>query len=244
MFCIGRDVTERKIIETKIFEYQQRLKELASELILTEEKHRREIAKDLHDHVGQLLASSRFQLAAMQKSISDEDLKQKLSKISEVLFMAVQDTRNIISDLSLPQLSELGIQAAIEDWVDEHIHIKHGVEVEFHSPRQKYSLDEKVRILAFRSVRELLTNIIKHANARKVSLDMKPHKNYLNITITDDGIGFDYNPERINMSSKGGLGLFSIQERMQDIGGSLEISSAKGEGTKAVLSVPLLEARP
>ena len=239
LYCIGRDITERKNTENKILESQQRLKDLASELILTEEKHRREIAKDLHDHVGQLLASSRFQLAALKKSINDDELKQKLDKVSEILLLAIQDTRNIISDLSLPQLNELGLHAAIDDWVDDHLHIKHGLEVEFQSTRKKYQLDEKVRILVFRSVKELLTNIIKHANAKKVSVEMIEQENFLQITISDDGQGFDYSTEQVRAAKKGGLGLFSIQERMQDIGGSLEIISVKGKGATVILSIPL-----
>lgn len=186
-----------------------------------------------------MLASSRFQLAALKKSINDDELKQKLDKISEILYLAVQDTRSIISDLSLPQLNELGLHAAIEDWVDEHLHIKHGIQVEFNSGRMKYQLDEKVRILVFRSVKELLTNIIKHANASKVSVEMIEQENFLQITINDDGQGFDYTHEQLQSANKGGLGLFSIQERMQDIGGVLEIISVKGKGTKVTLSVPL-----
>lgn len=100
-------------------------------------------------------------------------------------------------------------------------------------------MEEETRIIAFRSIRELLTNVTKHAQAKKVRVKLEQQGDKLYILISDDGIGFDYNPEIIRLNKMSGFGLFSIQERMQDIGGSMKINSSKGMGSKVLLTIPL-----
>ncbi len=118
---IVRDITERKRAERELKKYQGRLQSLAAQLTLAEEKERRRIATDLHDQIGQLLASSRFQLAAMINKSDDPALSEKLQNVSGNLRQAVDDTRHIIADLSSPMLEELGLVPAISEWLEENI---------------------------------------------------------------------------------------------------------------------------
>jgi len=233
------DATKQKMAEHQVMKYQERLKALAAELILAEERQRREIATVLHDHVGQILASSRLQLTAVVQSTQDENLIPKLNAISENLRQVVREIRDLIFDLGSPLLNELGLVAATKDWLDEQVHHRYGLRTELYTDHQKFPLDEEIRILLFRSIKELLTNVIKHANANRVKVSLKQQERNLSVTVFDDGIGFTYNADLVRIKNSGGFGLFSIQERLQDIGGHMEINSSPGKGTEVVLTVPM-----
>ena len=121
MYCIGHDMTKRKQAEAEILEYQQRLKALAAELTLTEERERRRIAADLHDHVGQSLAFARIQLAAARKAPSETRRNTSLDSASQTLRETIQATRNLVFELSSPLLNEIGLEAALSEWADENV---------------------------------------------------------------------------------------------------------------------------
>jgi signal transduction histidine kinase len=177
----------------------------------------------------------RLQLAAARKSSSKDRLMTTLDETSEAIRQAVGSIRSLVYDLSSPSMNEIGISAAISEWLAEQIQKKHGLKTEFIDEYGRVPLDDDVRAMLFRSVRELLTNVVKHAQAKKVTVDIKTTDSSLNIMVQDDGVGLDYEKESAKI---GHFGLFSIRERMSDLGGSLEIVSEPGRGTKVTLSVP------
>ena len=125
------DISARKQLEQRLQEYQHRLKSLAGQLTLAEERERRRIAADLHDDVGQSLALTRLQLAAARKGLpAEEPLAAQLEDISQSLLRAIQETRHLIFELSSPALDELGLGAAIADWSEEQASGRHGLDVE------------------------------------------------------------------------------------------------------------------
>ena len=184
----------------------------------------------------QSLALARIQLATARKRTPGDGLTVILDEISESMRQAVANTRNIVYDLSSPSMNEIGLSAAISEWLAEQIQKKHGLKTEFIDECGRVPMDDNVRAILFRTVRELLTNVIKHAQANKVTVSMKTMDGSLNIAVQDDGIGLDYGKESGKI---GHFGLFSIRERMSDLGGSLEIVSEPGKGTKAILNAPL-----
>ena len=127
IYAIARDITESKEAEEKILTYQKRLKELGSEMTLNEEKQRKQMATELHDHVGQLLASSRLQIAALDEGMEKQEILSKMQDISSGLLQAIQATRSAIFNLSPPQLNEIGLFAATADWMEEQIEGKYGI---------------------------------------------------------------------------------------------------------------------
>jgi signal transduction histidine kinase len=237
--AVVEDISERKRVEQRIQDYQYRLKALASELTLAEEKERRRIAGDLHDHVSQSLALARLRLAAAAKAGSEAKRLSIMEEISECLRQAVGETRNVVFDLSSPSMNEIGLVAATSEWLEEEVQKRHGLKTEFVDECGTVPLDEDVRAILFRSVRELLTNVIKHARASRVLVQLKRKEDSLTIVVEDDGVGFD--PEAVlpMAGQKGSFGLFSVQERMTDLGGSLDIESEPGRGCRIVLTAPL-----
>ena len=239
------DITERRQAENKLQQYQKRLKSLAVQLTLSEEQERRRIAEDLHDHIGQSLALARMQLAMARKGVPQSDKRDaQFDNISQSLLKAIQDTRHLIFELSSPSLNELGLAAAISEWMDEYVVKKHGLEARFFDHTQEFLLNTDLRAILFRNVRELLTNALKHARAKTISVWLETTAEGLEITIQDDGVGFDPSICQRNGDDCGGFGLFSIQERMTDLGGKLMISSQPGAGCTVVLGFPLHKQSP
>jgi PAS domain S-box-containing protein len=142
VLIMARDISERKITENKIIKYQERLKALASELIITEERQRKQIATDLHDNVGQLLASSRLQMAAINEGMEKEVILLKIESVSQGMLQAIQSIRNAIFDLSPPQLNEIGLFAATSDWLEDQIELKHGIKTTIRGEDRFYPLTE------------------------------------------------------------------------------------------------------
>jgi two-component system sensor histidine kinase EvgS len=241
--AIVRDISERRKQERRIGIYQQRLKALASQLTMSEERERRRVATELHDHVGQSLAIARIQLASAQKSSSDEASAHLLEGISRTLLEASQQTRHLIFDLSTPAIKELGLQAAITDWLNEKMP-PHGIAAELvdHTEwTEAHPITDDEAALLFRHTRELLNNVIKHAKADTVTVEVETTANEILITVQDNGVGFDATAFSDRGGRSGHFGLFSIEEGMTDMGGRLEIESSLGKGCRAVLRLPIAD---
>lgn len=240
--CLIWDVGERKRAEEELRKYQERLRTLALELSLVQERERRRIAIDLHDHIGQNLAISKMKLAAVREVSRDANILEPLNEIYSLIVQTIQDARSLVFELSPPVLYELGFEAGVE-WLAESIQNEHGIMVECVHDRAMSPLDEDLKIVLYQIVRELLLNIVKHALASKVTVSIAHQKGLILIRVEDNGVGF--NPALIthNRGMRNGFGLFSIRERMNYLGGELEIESDGRSGTKIVLRVPLPRKR-
>ena len=128
--------------------------------------------------------------------------------------------------------------AALADWMDEELEVKHGIKAVVLGDDKYFDISNEERFLLFRCVRELLINVIKHAQANKVALRIVEENDLLTIGVEDNGIGMDRNSETKDPKQIG-FGLFSIEERIQNVGGSMDINSKLGSGTKITLFLPL-----
>jgi len=239
MISFGIDVTERKQTEQAILDYQQRLKWLASELTLAEEHERRRIAALLHDGVGQTLALARIQLARALRTSSETQRKGLLEDTSGTLLDIIQVTRNLVYDLSSPLLNEIGLEAAISSWLEAEADKKLDIKSRVFDDGYEKSLSEDMRVILFRNVRELVTNVVKHAHATSIEVRLERVGDNIRVSVEDDGVGMDTGARAMITKGGGGFGLFSIQERMSDLGGSLDIVSEPGRGYTATLTAPL-----
>jgi len=232
------NITEQKEAQERERRYQERLKALAFELTLSEERERRRLAVDLHDHAGQSLALAQIRLATAKKAAGDAGLVATLDEVSEALLEAVHETQNVVHELGSPSMHELGLDAAISEWLESRIASRHGLKTEFTADKLSLRLGDDTQAILFRNVRELLTNVVKHARAKEVSVRVRVEGDTLTIVVKDDGVGFDEQAVAGARNDEGGFGLFSIRERMGDLGGSLEIESEPGVGCAAVLVLP------
>ena len=224
------DITQQKQAE-------QKLRSLASKLLLVGEQERREIAVGLHDHIGQTLAASNIKLGDL---LSKPALRYKkpLNEIRELIDLAIQNTRSLTFDLSPPVLYELGLEAAIE-WLAEKTQKEHGFAIDVERPSSPVSMDHEIRILLFQIVRELLFNVVKHAKARRVRISVLGDSDEIRIRVKDDGVGFDTSKVQLQSAEGGGFGFFSIRERLSYFRGILEIVPKLRLGTDVTITAPL-----
>ena len=228
------DITARKQAETDLMAYQRRLRSLASQLSLAEERERRRIAAGLHDYACQNLVLFKMKLQALSEPLPAAEMDE-IADICQTLDRTIESVRGLVFDLSSPTLYKFGLEAALEELLEDKVEAQHGIHYTFHDDGAAKPLAEDVRILLFQSVRELLINIIKHAQARVVTLDVARFDDSIRIEVTDDGIGFDVGDVLADPSRNYGFGLFNIKERLDFIGGCLDVDSRRGEGSRITL---------
>lgn len=237
--CIIDDITERKKTQQRLLDDREQLKSLASRLSLTEERERHRLATLLHDHIGQSLVISKIKLDQLRKSADAAGLASAIGDISHSIGQMIQEVRTLTFDLSYPILYELGFEAAVAEWLTEQIEEKYDVKTEFQDDGQDKPLDEDIRALLFRNVRELLINIVKHAQAQHVKVSVARADKNICVGVEDDGVGFDPADVAAAAARRAEFGLFSIRERLEQLGGYLEIDSKPGQGAKITMVAPL-----
>jgi PAS domain S-box-containing protein len=237
---IIRDITFREENEKKLFTYQNQLRALTAKLLSAEERERRDLAMVLHDEVGQLLAMTRLNLESADGKRGEEGEVRGLSQARSLLGQAIARTRSLTWELSSQSLYELGLEAAVEE-LCETFQKRFGLQCRVAREAEETELPEEIRGTLYRSVREILSNVLKHAGATEVSVDFSSGKGWLRVSVADNGRGFESEEALSNPEKKGRFGLFSIRERMNLLGGSLSVASSSGEGSKITLLVPLEE---
>jgi len=219
---------------------QARLRALATELNLTEQRERRRLATELHDHLGQMLVVGKMKLSqATQLPGLMPRCLGLLNEVDEVLTQSLTYTRTLVADLAPPALRDFGLLGGLEWLVKQMRH--HGLVVSLHTSLEQLQLPEHQAIPLFQSIRELLTNVMKHSESDDVTVSLEQHIGTLRIEVRDNGVGFDPAAEKKNTENSSKFGLFSIGERMQALGGTFEVESMPGHGTIARLNLPVSE---
>src|SRR6188472_1643693 len=221
-----------------------RLQALASELTLAEQRERKRLASELHDYLAQILALGRIKMSQLRQKLSatEPPVQQLVGEIDNLLEKAGEYTRSLMAKLNPPVLDELGLPSALT-WLAKQMPL-HGLLVEVRLFQEQVALPDDQSVLLFQSVRELLINVAKHAGTDRatVSLRVDPDQQ-LSIEVQDQGRGFD--PVALEARSENGrFGLFSVRERMQAMGGRLDLTSRPGEGTTVTMILPLGKAKP
>ena len=245
-FCLEHfaEELERKVTTrtAELLQSQERLRALATELNLSEQRERKHLAEQLHDHLQQMLVLGKLKVAQGKRIFPSAD--SLMRQLEEIFSEALTYTRTLVTELSPPVLREQGLTAAVK-WLSEYMQ-KYEMVVHVSIPGNiPLDLPEDQKLLLFQSVRELLINASKHSGTHEAAVTIQRREGVLEIEVRDHGIGFDC--AAVANSSKatltGGLsskfGLLSINERMRALGGTLDIQSSPGKGTVAILSLPL-----
>lgn len=213
---------------------------LASALTLAEQRERRRIAQVLHDDVQQMLYGILAQ-SHLIKIKSPPDVQVSLDShfddMNALIHQTIDAARTLAVELSPPVLKLEGMSAAFE-WLSDQMYKMHGLSIELVMPNECYIPSEDLRVLVIQLVRELLFNVVKHAGVNEAKLMVSEQRDFLGIDVADNGEGFKLNGERLN-GAYGGFGLYSVQERLDLLGGSLRVESAPGQGTVVSILVPL-----
>ena len=214
------------------------LRSLASELTVTEERQRRDLAQELHDQLQQLLVACRMKLGTLQRAADPERTRRLAQEVDDLLHESIQYTRVLTTQLSPPVLHQKGLQAALK-WLAPQFQERFGLKVDVEGTDDAETAREDVRVLMFQAVRELLFNTAKHAATDQARIRVHRENERLLVTVEDQGKGFDPAKVARRPGGAGGLGLFSIQERLRSLGGHMDIRSAPGQGTRTTLMAPV-----
>lgn len=216
----------------------EQLRALAAELMRAEQKERRRVALMLHEHIQQLLVAARIQLDVVQIGELTAERRAPFQKAQQIIGEAVEACRSLTVELSPPVLQEEGLVAALH-WLAKQLQDRHGLTVELTLSEDVVEPPTKeLRELLFLAIKELLTNVVKHAdtNHARVSMDwVAPHR--LRVEVCDEGRGFAYPSDAMPSASSGSWGLFNIRERVDYIGGEFVVESSPGRGTRAAITV-------
>ena len=236
--CNIRNITERKQAEAKRKEYSHKLQVLSRRLVEAQETERRNIARELHDEIGQALTVMQLNLQAMLLSPGTEVVSPRLNESLEVVERVLEQVRDISLDLRPSILDDLGLEPALR-WYTERQAALVELRVEFHADRLEQRLDSMIETECFRVAQEALTNVVRHAQAKAVTVELRKEDGQLHLRVRDDGVGFDVVPIRDQAMRGASLGLLSMEERASLAGGGLEFKSNPGKGTEVHAWFPL-----
>ena len=237
VLVINSDITERKLGEEALVLQREQLRALAERLQWVREEDRKRVARDLHDQIGQILTAIKMDMTWMTRHLpeSEGEVRARLKESIQLINDGVKAVRAICSGLRPGVLDDLGLAAAIE-WQANEFASRNGVLCQVSVPPVDLHLDGDRATATFRIFQECLTNVIRHAQAKSVRVDLCQEEESILLVVQDDGIGFS---ESGFSNAFGSLGLLGMKERAQFCGGDMQISSSPGNGTTVTVRVPV-----
>lgn len=225
------------MIEDKVNNYNEEIRKLSKHLHNIREEEKGRIARQIHDELGQILTTLKMDLSYLAEEIqmSSPAIFERIMNALRLTDNAINSARQISSELRVPLLDHLGLIPAIE-WLISEFEKRNNIICSKILPKN-LSIEKEKSIAIFRIIQELLLNISKHAKATKTSIEISIIDNYMNLIIEDNGIGID---DEILVKSNS-LGLISVKERVNLLGGEIKIESKKNKGTKFSILLPLKE---
>lgn len=229
------DITPRKQAEKEV-------RYLSRRLMDTAEQERKRLARDLHDECGQILSALHLGMEALQRSIPDEleDQRMKCDELIGLVQQLGETIRNISHELRPGMLDDLGLIPTLEWYLKDFADRSQQIQTEFQALGFQRRLDPETEIVLYRIVQEGLNNVARHARAKRVSVSLTcSHPNVI-LTLRDDGVGFEAKRDvSASDTTKRGIGLLGMRERVASVGGSIHIRSAKGKGTVVRAELPI-----
>ena len=227
--------TLNESLEEKVAARTAQLQALSLALAQAEQQERRRLAEVLHDHLQQLLAAARMHLGLVRRGELSERQGQAARQTDELLGEAMQVSRSLSVELSPPALREGGLSEAL-GWLGEQMRERHGLAVQVDAEPGAEPQADELQALLLQGVRELLFNVVKHADTDRATVRMRRVGEEVEIVVADEGRGF---AAAAAPRGEGSFGLGTLRGRLRILGGNLEMHSAPGEGTRVTIRVPL-----
>jgi len=210
---------ERKVAEKILLADKARLKSLVSESLLAEDRKKHSISVQVHEQILQTLVVSKMKLEILSESTSSEEFSKEVNDVCRLLSTTIRDLNALTLEINSPVLHELGFEKGVDSLLKQ-IERKHGITSKFKDDGQVKHLSADVRDVLFQSVRELFTNILKHAHAQILKVSIRKFGSQIQIRIEDDGVGFNASEVNQRESRQHGFGHLGIATRLEELGGT------------------------
>jgi PAS domain S-box-containing protein len=231
------DITARKLAEQELARTKSELQQLSIRLLEVQEKERQALSRELHDELGQALTAVKLHLQRIMRQSNASGFAERLEECVRITDGALQQVRGLSLWLRPPQLDDLGLEAALR-WQVLHMAEAGGLEVRFAADPDMPRLSPEIEVACFRVAQEAMTNVVRHANARHLDVELRRREGELEVRVRDDGCGFD-EPALRRGPARASVGLVGMHERVALVHGSLEIHSRPGAGTEVVANFPV-----
>jgi two-component system, NarL family, sensor histidine kinase DevS len=227
-----RERADAEVLLSRAEQLETARRDTLRRVVDAQERERRRIARELHDDTGQSLTSVLIGLRLAEESDDLDHVRVTLRELRETVTAAIRDLRALAVELRPTALDDFGLEPALERLVDTFGR-RTGLAIEMHVSGLERRLGDQLETALYRIVQEALTNVAKHAGATQVSVVVRGHDQVVSVVVEDDGRGFEANGPAL------GLGLVSMRERAELLGGSLRVESAPGRGTTVAAEVPV-----
>ncbi len=235
---IGQDISKRKQAEEALRAANERLQHLSARVLNVQETERRSIARELHDEIGQLLTATKLNMQAAQDGDDPAAVNELLQESISSLDRLLDQVRNLSLDLRPPMLDDLGLVAALR-WYVRQLGQRAGLRVDFAAEFAEKPVGSSWETACFRVAQEALTNVVRHARAKKVFVELRRQGNEVRLIVRDDGTGFDAAAAKEEARRGASLGLLGMEERVRLAGGRCAVESSPGRGTEIHATFPL-----
>ena len=223
-------VLRLRVLEHRSDDAEHQMRELSQQLVGTQEEERKNLSRELHDHVAQVLTGLRMELGRIERI--SPGLGPAVAECKSLVDDMFRTVRNLALGLRPSMLDDFGLEPALE-WLARDVMARYAINVELHTDGRFDTLSDKHCTCVYRVVQEAMTNCARHANARNIHIDVIAERTELRVSVRDDGVGID--PVR----RRRGLGLRGIDERVKELNGTMRISREMTRGTKIAVRLPL-----
>ena len=233
-----QDVTEAKLCEADLLRANRRAQALSAQILEVQETERRRIANELHDGIGQTLTAVQIALHRVRRRTRSKGVLSGIDDCTAITCSAIEQVRGLAINLRPPHLDDLGLEATIA-WLLEQQSTVPGLKGTFDARSVPRSLPPEIEIACFRVAQEALVNVLKHARATRVAVELRYEEDVLHLGVEDDGVGFDIEAAHSRAIAGTSVGLLSMEERALLAGGRLTIQPVSTGGTRISVSFPL-----
>jgi two-component system, NarL family, sensor histidine kinase UhpB len=238
-----RDITDRKRVEAERTRLFDQLQHLSRQLLLAQENERRHIARELHDESGQALTALKIRLEMLKADLPSEDttLRHQLATAVDMVDATMERMRSLALALRPPALDAVGLNAALEGCCQSFA--EHTLLVVDYAAAELPIVPDPIGICLYRFLQEALTNIAKHAHARRIWIVLQRDAEEISLSVEDDGEGFDPATLRSSTNRLTHMGLLGMRERLQLLGGRLDVDLQAGRGVHLVAHIPWRDSK-
>jgi signal transduction histidine kinase len=238
--ALKAQVVERKRTEKALRESEKQLRYLSSQLMATQERERRRISRELHDELMQAMAVLKLRLSLIEGGLKGDrgPMRLECESLLQYIDGMIENVRRLSRDLSPFILEDLGLSAALQ-WLINNLAKNYNIEASIDVTPIDHLFSQESQIMIYRVFQEALTNIGKHAQASHLSLAIQSQNGSISFLLEDDGKGFDLDQVVAKGAGERGLGLMTMDERVRMLGGTLDIRSQVGGGTRLSFAVPI-----